>query len=1151
MRSSRDLLRSHIREMHIACRADWDTLHEACAVELGLEVAQRLNRNLRVCDVWPLLSGYPFARWARIATTPEHTHMLRLARQELWTLASPTSWSEAVNRYNLLDEAIRGFDRTSWSDIPRRRELAVAKERWEAYAQQLMLAAPLEGRALKAAEPGRYSFFHGRNRVSVRLPDLAVPPPEPHDLAAQQPLGGAAIGVTKKQLTATAKAMEVAAPDRWPERLDSILFEAMRDDRFVGTEDLTIDGLTHLLGIVGGGKSTLRDVLAVHLATQSDGRVTVVVNDVAEVLKCVERYNACLEPHGKRAAPIIGMSGRPRHLYRLHRRIAGRGTSNLLDHQDPGFDYLSIQCLLNPILVDQENDPIEYDAAPCERLYAPKRSTPPEQDDDDVEWSTSRRACPLWNKCGRHEGARRLRDADIWVTTPASLIDSRIPWAQNSERVQYLEAAVRRSDLIIVDEADRVQVQLDEMFAPAITLAGQGARSWVDMTSIHKSGEFSEHARVQLSNQAVETWNSSMHGVALIADQLHAKLVQEGALRKWLPAKHFSSWRLLQKLLIDRYGHASVDDDTGSSCHAPRQAITDTLDAFRDNPYGDRRQPDDERWDEDRTRLQRDLVTLTGQILHSRFENFTRQETIRVYSELFDRDLAGLNEEQRKLVCMQFEFFLRLAALEANLGTVIAMWPRVRAVMRLPFNELYRRPAAFGPMVPEAPMGNVLGFQFQQEDEDEQGRVRGQLRFFLCSGVGRSLLTALPELPTIDGRPGPNVMLMSGSSWAGRSARYHLRAPVSALIKPKPPEGRPTSAPCVFQIEPLWASEGPLTLSGSDLGQRFEVLQRMTVELGRDGNAGKLGTEISRIVDAKRKRVLLLVGSFDEAQHVADCLHNLHRRWHGRVFRLVSDDAEDDAHATQAANHHSDIRARILRRGDVDRLGQIQDAEILVAPLLAVERGHNILVKDTDYAAIGSVYFLARPQPRPDDLGLTVNIVNDWIHRIEPEAEYWLTSAESLDVGARRFRQEGRKRWHEVLSGSFGWRALSRPGREDDRASVTWDLLVLIWQVIGRLVRGGVEARVVFTDAAFAPRWAEYCYRNAGQESEKREFLPDDVSSSLLVSIKEQLDSYLAPGMAQKLQIPQADIQIVEALYKPVWVALTECLTEITESRDE
>ena len=35
--------------------------------------------------------------------------------------------------------------------------------------------------------------------------------------------------------------------------------------------------------------------------------------------------------------------------------------------------------------------------------------------------------------------------------------------------------------------------------------------------------------------------------------------------------------------------------------------------------------------------------------------------------------------------------------------------------------------------------------------------------------------------------------------------------------------------------------------------------------------------------------------------------------------------------------------------------------------------------------------------------------------------------------------------------------------------SFTWDQLVVMWQVIGRLVRGGVPARVVFVDAAFAP----------------------------------------------------------------------------------
>ena len=74
---------------------------------------------------------------------------------------------------------------------------------------------------------------------------------------------------------------------------------------------------------------------------------------------------------------------------------------------------------------------------------------------------------------------------------------------------------------------------------------------------------------------------------------------------------------------------------------------------------------------------------------------------------------------------------------------------------------------------------------------------------------------------------------------------------------------------------------------------------------------------------------------------------------------LISDDADfDDAWVTLPGGGAGEAR---LRRGDVASFAAT-DSEILVAPLLAVERGHNIVVPGGK-AAIGTVYFLARPAP--------------------------------------------------------------------------------------------------------------------------------------------------------------------------------------------
>jgi hypothetical protein len=85
-----------------------------------------------------------------------------------------------------------------------------------------------------------------------------------------------------------------------------------------------------------------------------------------------------------------------------------------------------------------------------------------------------------------------------------------------------------------------------------------------------------------------------------------------------------------------------------------------------------------------------------------------------------------------------------------------------------------------------------------------------------------------------------------------------------------------------------------------------------------------------------------------------------------------------------------------------------------------------------------------------------------------------------------------------------------------------WTQLVSIWQVIGRLVRGGQPARVYFCDGAFAPRTGQ-------RETDER----DVVATSLLMGLREALDPYFAPSTTEP------DHELVQVLYQPLYEALS------------
>lgn len=1135
------------------------TLEALCQVELGLYLQQKLMPGSPAGSAWVLFSGYGYAEAYGAPLPPDAAQTLRVARYSLWTLRRSRTWREALESYQLCDARVRGYEVPDTESPATRRVLSVAGDRFSVYEQLLRAAPPLAGKRMPVAGQGPHAFPVSRTMAVVDLPAVPHTPLVAHDMDLEPVGGGEPLVFTRKSLERTAAEMDATyartggkRPPHWLERLRAFDLSAKENGTFHKAgrgEDFTftVDGIQHLLGIVGAGKSTLRDIIAVHLAKLGK-RTTIVVTDVAEVLKLVRLYN--LYTDGA-AAPVLGSSGRERHAQRLHRRLAGRGEHRLLAHDDPAFAYLGTSCVLNARRqgATSSTEPLAFGEAPCSRLRPPSAPRRGKGGGRASEWQKRVTSCPYWSACPRHHGARTLVGALIWVATPAGLIDASPPRPQNGERIRYLELACRRSDLVVIDEADRVQMQLDQTFAPAVVLASDEDKGLIDQLTRHKIRELAASGRTQLSERDVETFAAALNTAGSATDRLYAMLVGGYELRNWVRTGYFSAWTLQLGLLDERY---ELPEGSGPEHrdHAPRQALGKLLDAFRDNPFGDRRR----RTEEDTGRL----TALLNELLHTGNPENTRRHLTEVMDEVFRIDARYMAtreqkykeeyeewqreeeerqkkrgrrrrpkppprtpEEWRQKLAERFEFTLLLSALEPRLAMINAMWPRVEAALSLGYNTMYRRPLDYGPMVPEAPMGNVLGFQFRVPGEDEGGVRSGELTFFRCNGVGRELLRALPHLASVDGRPGAHLLLMSGSSWAGASSRYHVCVLVGVIIEPPAEVTERIADESMMRFEFIDDGDEKLRLSGTHPDDRPEKLRRIATHLGAGEYEAPEGGPLERellSLPPGRGQILLLVGSYAEARLVADTLHNLNSRWHDSVLCLVSDDEEIAPEDEASSAHH----ARSLRRSDVEHLKDL-DADILVAPLLAVERGHNILNED-DEAAIGTVYFLARPNPHPEDLHLAVHAVNDWIVRAVTDGDFdtWVQGQATVEEGADEVRRLARSRWYQVLARSMAWSRLDGEVREQ----VTWDMLVLMWQVIGRLVRGGVPARVVFVDAAFAP------HRGAVPPR------ADTPESSLLHSVLDVLDPYFDGETKSK-----EEQFIARALYEPLRRMLARLLS--------
>lgn len=1092
-------------------------------IELGFHLLLDVLPDGRAVDVWTLLGGMPYAEVFNTALTEEQRDRIACARHYLVSLRRRHLWRRQVKRYLRIPEEFRGYDLNNIDDRPRERRVAQAADRFAIYSQVLNSLPDLVQARLPIAGSGEHRFRVGDRHYSVDLPDSLSDSAGPRRYVFGQTKTGKGkpIIVSGNNLLEAAKEMDIAEealPDkqrrRWVQSLGEVQVATALGGFVFDTDwEFTITDLFHLVGMVGAGKSTISFLLTYHCVVHLGLKITIVVGDVAESLKAAMIFNRLGHPL-VRAAPIIGRTTRERHIHRLHRRQHGGGAASMLEHRDAAFDYLSSACMIDALRGLEGVTPLRIHEAPCTSLLpvTPPPRADPFADDEESTAHMKRteperfHGCPAWSICPRHQGARELVDAPIWIATVPGLLHSSVPRHQTNARIRYLEAACDRSDLIIVDEADRVQTQLDIHFAPAATLCGRGSESWIDWLRRHTLEQINAQGRRQLSDKEVGRWVVALNAVAAAADRIYTMLNDDRDLRRWVGTDYFSAATLHRELYRDWFGSGGSGEEDDEDESVFERVLND----FRDKPL-QTRVSDKHPY----AGLLRELVDLANAIVINTDVDHKRLGRLIASLTREAPKPAGNEDADRQ----RFAFTLLVAVLDDQLTVLTSMWPQVEAALNLESasNALTRTPPRdYEPIMAESPMGNVLGYQFTPEQPGPPPHS-GSLRFFHCSGLGRDLLQRLPTLGASADRPGPHVLAMSATSWAGTSSRYHLHAPVDAILSPRE-EYVDRVRETVFHTQFLYDKQGyPLRLSGSRTPeQRRAVLKEMLRQLAQPdqqlvGSTSLFQDELAQINDPRRRRLLLLTGSYDEAGVAANYLNDL-PEWKGKVTVLIADDADnDDAWFS-------------LRRGDLAAYPRM-DSQILVAPLLAVERGHNIVLDDGT-AAIGTVYFLARPHDRPDDINLAIHAENDWAMRFIDNGLFseLRNGNPTPDTAAAEFRRQAVRKWHRYLTRTVAWSSL----RSEEKDAFTWDQLVVMWQVIGRLVRGGAPARVKFCDAAFAP--------GAARDDESR----DTPETSML----KRFATILSPYMTEDGHASVHNKRIASALLQPFWDALTSIDTK-------
>lgn len=610
--------------------------------------------------------------------------------------------------------------------------------------------------------------------------------------------------------------------------------------------------------------------------------------------------------------------------------------------------------------------------------------------------------CPYFEQCS---GTKMLRDcytASVLVTTVAGFAASRVGTARET----FLELVMRDFDLVVFDESDRVQKTLDHFFMPETSFNNYISECAEDCSAYMKLS--SKHREENLAAQRYdEMQRQSVTVLSCIVKSLHHEL---GAWRKITYGDPFSALTLLDDLY--------QTETEFKIPHVVYQAIYDLIDMQ----------------DEEKIR-QSTLWAVLDSSCKSTDEFFFDRMYQLWLTQLGETFPRPEKNKARKIQDARIKLILRLIYFDhfiRGLSDAYEASHETSYGQNELFGFLQTRFRQQQHFLPSALCGNLFGLKKTDEED---------IILFRQFAFGRSLMKDLPYLRTDQhGNPaGPHVILLSGSSWAEGSYEYHVNRPVNYILEADA-EKR------MFLEKTRFFESGFFErISGAGDDQRMAQLRSVTQ---------KTVDLIVREYERKAGKILLVVNSYAQALEVQQTLETALRKANcsARTCRMIAD-------AINALGGEDTVR-----RGEVSRFAQM-NADILIAPAMAIERGHNI-VDEYGHSALSAVFFMVRPMAVPDDIQQKGSKLNGLV-----ESHCKREAQESLFAYNARIRQFAARQWNKMCkTKAFGIAELS----EDERKDVVATLFVLILQIFGRLARVTDVSRpaphVYFIDGAFRRR---------------------------------------------------------------------------------
>ena len=837
----------------------------------------------------------------------------------------------------------------------------------------------------------------------------------------------------------------------------------------VSAVGMDLTGLKHLIGLPGAGKTTVLYLLAACMVKR-DLKTCFLFPSIEVATGFIET----LERYGVRCGLLSGQgdSSRARHVLNFSTALAKENNGFAVSKSSSRF--FATNCALGGF-ASEEEIPFPHARPPCNDLQ--QRLT--------TASKPQTKRCALSGSCARQQAERELIEANIWAGHVLSLDRSVSPLFSSFDS-KHFEFVARTFDLVVVDECDGAQADLDSRGTPIMKLYGDENALWATLIrDLHEPIARGRNAFVSGKDMPSLIEMTGRFGTA--ANRLSARIQHlSQPVRDAYQSKLLTSLSIIADMFP--YGGPVGDDEEFESHAHARHGVERLWDvaakavAFRPSIQDD---------DEEFINLGRELPEISA-LLALPVEQVTQiHQTLLAAIQAWDVDASEqaidkIAQTLRSIPIVQngndTANFVECCGLLTAVSLVVmqhfGLAPHLRLLNSMDLvsdNVFESRPSRDQlAILPESLTGKLSGIRYTVSEE---GNIN--ISHIGIQGTPRKLFERMHELG-VRNEGGAAFLLTSATSLLEASPRFHVNVgPHYVLRRPNAGEGWMNSRYEFMPLADPLQSGKHLRFSGSKIAQRERILKFMADGLLEGGSLSRVAGVMRHndVVDGIGRKAGLVVNSYEQCQQLYSHIQSAHGEWRGKVryLRRAGSDGHTD-HAVTAT--------------EVESLGFDESWDILIFPMGAIGRGVNIVYRQgarADKAMIGSLYFLTRPHPRQDDLGLIQGLVGRRSEAFDSRHFSDLSSALSQMVAERT---KAVNEAHQMMRMPL---VASRLG-EYAKPFVA-DQMIIILQTIGRAMRGDCPAFVYFVDAAWAPNSAK-----GEADSEK---------SSMLVMMQKILDECL------------------------------------------